>query len=230
MNYLSKINKDKESKGEQGFTLIEAMVSIAIFTIVMVIGISALLNVNSTNKKSQNLRSIIDNLNFTMEDMSRNFKLGSEYHCVTAGDPAIVAGQANTFLASAQDCNMPGHTGSLIASLEPMGGIPIDTDTGAIHADDQVVYMFESTDGRPDHCVLRKSTNGGSEFVAITSPEVKIDCARSGFNIYNTQVGTYAASPRIVIRIAGVVEYKDVSTPFNIQTSASQRNINVVAP
>ncbi len=219
---------------QKGFTLIEAMVAIAIFTIVMVIGISALLNVNSTNKKSQNLRAIIDNLDFAMEDMSRNFKLGSYYHCVTGGDPQIVDGQVNDFLATSQDCvTATNHEGSLIAALEPMQGIPADSTTGAVNANDQVVYRFVPAAGNnTSNCILEKSINGGQAFTPITPyPEIKIDCGRSGFNIYNTQnSSSFAASPRVIIRISGVVVYKDVVTPFNLQTSASQRNINVVTP
>ncbi|MBP7832017.1 MAG: prepilin-type N-terminal cleavage/methylation domain-containing protein [Candidatus Pacebacteria bacterium] len=226
--------KQQLNKNQSGFTLIEAMVAIAIFTIVMVIGISALLNVNNTNKKSQNLRAIIDNLNYVMEDMSRNFKLGSYYHCVpSTGGPNVIVGAVNDFLAEEQDCGTNGHESSLIVALEPMSGTPINETTGDANAGDQVIYMFRpGPSGLMTECLLEKSTDGGREFVPITTtPDIKIDCARSGFNVYNTRPGTdFAASPRIVIRISGVVTYKEVTTPFSLQTSASQRNISVVAP
>ncbi len=221
--YFSKIKKNPH---QQGFTLIEAMVAIAIFTIVMVIGISSLLNVNSVNKKSQNLRSIIDNLNYTMEDMSRNFKLGSYYHCVTGTDPAIVFGQANDFLVTPNDCGTTGHTGAMEVALEPMSGIPFDQTTATAHAEDQVVYWFDPA----DNCTLKKSIDGGANFVAITSSDIHIDCTTSGFNVFNTIPGTYAAAPRVTIRISGKVIYKNVETPFSLQTTATQRNIDVVMP
>jgi prepilin-type N-terminal cleavage/methylation domain-containing protein len=224
--------KTQLNNHQSGFTLIEAMVAIAIFTIVMVIGISALLNVNNTNKKSQNLRAIIDNLNYVMEDMSRNFKLGSYYHCVSPIE-TVVVGTVNDFVAGEQDCGYVGHEGSLIVALEPMSGVPRNEVTGDENAEDQVIYMFRpGPSGLMTECLLEKSTDGGREFVPITTtPDIKIDCARSGFNVYNTQPGSdFAAAPRIVIRISGVVTYKEVTTPFSLQTSASQRNINVVAP
>ncbi|MEN9582649.1 MAG: hypothetical protein RL641_603 [Candidatus Parcubacteria bacterium] len=215
----------------KGFTLLEAMVAIAVFTIVMVIGISALLNVNNTNKKSQNLRAIIDSLNFAMEDMSRNFKLGSYYHCPTLN---LAPNQVNNFLAIAQDCVGSGHTGSLIAALEPLGGLPADPTYpaagGSANAGDQVVYRFSVTDSTKDECTLEKSINGGAVFVAILPSEIRISCSASGFNIYNTQVGDFAISPRVIIRISGKVYYKQIATPFSMQTSASQRNVNIVNP
>jgi prepilin-type N-terminal cleavage/methylation domain-containing protein len=230
------LKKPQLKNRQSGFTLIEAMVAIAIFTIVMVIGISALLSVNNTNKKSQNLRAIIDNLNYVMEDMSRNFKLGSYYHCYsTTFDPGLSIGSVNDFLAEEQDCDSGtvDHEGSLVVALEPMGGIPKNDDTGTANAEDQVIYVFRpGPSGLTTECLLEKSTDGGREFVPITTtPDIKIDCARSGFNVYNTQSGSdFAAAPRIVMRISGVVTYKEVTTSFSLQTSASQRNINVMAP
>lgn len=230
MKFVS--NKNQQS----GFTLIESMVAIAIFTIVMVIGISALLNVNNTNKKSQNLRTIIDSLNFTMEDMARNFKLGSYYHCVGPADPGIAVGTVNDFLADPEDCGTGTHSGYLAAALESMNGRPTDPATTLAHADDQVVYMFEVMPGvvnpnSPDPvCTLKKSTNGGRDFATILPPEVHIDCSQSGFNVYNTKNDRFTAAPRVLIRIGGIVVYKDVTTPFTLQTSASQRNIDIVSP
>jgi len=226
----------KLKMNQSGFTLIEAMVAIAVFTIVMVIGISALLNVNNTNKKSQSLRTVIDTINFAMEDMSRNFKLGSQYHCVSGSDPLIVQGGVpNDFLALPQDCNDGTHTGFLAASLEPTNGTPADQSAGLANAFDQVVYMFELLDSSipgsgPDVCTLKKSLDGGVSFSTMLPPEVHIACSASGFNVFNTSDGAFAASPRIVIRISGTVTYKEVVTPFSLQTTASQRNISVTTP
>lgn len=243
-NFQKKFNiKNKLPDHQQGFTLLEAMVAIAIFTIVMVIGISALLNVNNTNKKSQNLRTIMDNLNFTMEDMSRNFKLGSYYHCVTPNDPTFAMNQPNDFLVVEQDCLTTGHTGTLIASLEPMLGIPSDPGypgIGAANAQDQVVYWFDPAGNidpnngpiivnGPDECTLKKSVDGGGTFVSILPPEIKVSCSASGFNVYNTKVGSYAISPRIIIRVSGKVVYKEITTPFSLETMASQRNVNIIS-
>ncbi|MFA6397728.1 MAG: prepilin-type N-terminal cleavage/methylation domain-containing protein [Candidatus Paceibacterota bacterium] len=64
-----------------GFTLIEVMVSVLLFVIITTIGISSVINANNTNKKTQAMRSAIDNLSYVIEDMSRNIRLGSNYLC-----------------------------------------------------------------------------------------------------------------------------------------------------
>ncbi|MFA5987507.1 MAG: type II secretion system protein, partial [Candidatus Paceibacterota bacterium] len=70
-----KINK------KAGFTLIEIMVSVAIFSVVMLIAIGALLSVNDSNRKARALRVVMDNLNFAVEDMSKKMRTGSDFYC-----------------------------------------------------------------------------------------------------------------------------------------------------
>lgn len=65
----------------RGFTLIEMMIAVALFTIVMVIGIGAVLNANLLHKKTQSVRAVIDNLGFVMEDIARNVRLGYDFTC-----------------------------------------------------------------------------------------------------------------------------------------------------
>ena len=68
-------------KTNTGFTLIEIMVAVSIFTIIMVISMGSILSVLEANKKSQSLRTVMDNLNFTTEAMTRTIRFGSHYHC-----------------------------------------------------------------------------------------------------------------------------------------------------
>ncbi len=77
-----RINKEK------GFTLIEIMVSVSIFAVIMLIASGSIYSVFDANKKSQSLRSVMDNLNFSLESMTRSIRFGSAYHCdITQGTP-----------------------------------------------------------------------------------------------------------------------------------------------
>lgn len=64
-----------------GFTLVEMIVSLAIFSVVAVIAIGALLKVIDANKKAQSIQSSVTNLNFAMESMSRDLRTGTDIQC-----------------------------------------------------------------------------------------------------------------------------------------------------
>ena len=69
----------KSSDTKKGFTLIELMVSSAIFIIVMVIAIGAVLSIVDANRKAQSLNTVMTNLNFAVESMVRDINTGSNY-------------------------------------------------------------------------------------------------------------------------------------------------------
>lgn len=85
-------------KNNKGFTLVEMMVSVAMFSIVLVISLGAILTVLDSNRKAQTLTSVINNLNFTLESMTRSIKTGVEPS--TAGGVLTIQGidlSAGTF-------------------------------------------------------------------------------------------------------------------------------------
>ena len=69
-----------KNNNKAGFTIIETMIAVALFLIVVTIGMGSLLNTVSLQQKSQDMRSIMDNLSFIMEDMSRNLRTGYSYN------------------------------------------------------------------------------------------------------------------------------------------------------
>lgn len=70
------------SQSHTGFTLIEVMVSVSIFAVVLTVGIGSLLTINNAYRKSQTERVVVDNLNFAMESMAREIRVGTQYTCI----------------------------------------------------------------------------------------------------------------------------------------------------
>ncbi len=70
---------------EGGYSLIEMMVSVTLFTIVAMVSISTLISLSDANRKAQSMRIVIDNLNFALENISRNLRVGSDYSGVGCG-------------------------------------------------------------------------------------------------------------------------------------------------
>ncbi len=69
IGYVSK-QKDK------GFTLVEMLVAIALFSIVLVVILGSIITVIDINRKSQSLTVVMNDLNFSMESFTRSIKTG----------------------------------------------------------------------------------------------------------------------------------------------------------
>lgn len=71
----------------QGFTLIEIIVAIGIFTAVITMALATFLNISNIQRKAGALRAVNDNLNFALELMSREIRSGKSY-CASSCIPS----------------------------------------------------------------------------------------------------------------------------------------------
>lgn len=67
------------NKQHSGFTLMEVMVSVSIFTIIVTIGIGSLLTVNKTLLKTRSERQAIDSFSYAVDTMTRRLRTGMNY-------------------------------------------------------------------------------------------------------------------------------------------------------
>lgn len=70
-------SKTRKPRAESGFTLVELLVSIAIFSLVAVVIMGAVISIIDANRKAQTMASVINNLNFALESMTRSIKTGT---------------------------------------------------------------------------------------------------------------------------------------------------------
>jgi prepilin-type N-terminal cleavage/methylation domain-containing protein len=76
---LEKVKMQKRNLQKQkGFTLIEMLVSIALFAVVVTITFGTIVTVIDTNRKSQTLTLVMNNLNFSLESMTRTIKTSTD--------------------------------------------------------------------------------------------------------------------------------------------------------
>jgi prepilin-type N-terminal cleavage/methylation domain-containing protein len=66
---------------DRGFTLLEMIVSLAVFSIVAVVAVGAMTRIVGLNRQAQTLHSAMNNIGFTLESMSRELRVGSAFHC-----------------------------------------------------------------------------------------------------------------------------------------------------
>ena len=83
----------QQKKTNRGFTLIEVMVSVSIFTIVTTIGLGALLSTVSASKQAQGERVALDSLAFVVDAMAREIRTGRNF--VTGQDPSAYTVSGN---------------------------------------------------------------------------------------------------------------------------------------
>lgn len=65
----------------KGFTLVEIMVALMIFSLVVVVALAALVRIVDANRKAQTIQDAVVNLSFSMESMTRELRTGSAYYC-----------------------------------------------------------------------------------------------------------------------------------------------------
>lgn len=64
-----------------GFTLVELLVAIAVFIVVMTISLGSILSIMDASRKAKNLKTMMTNLNFSIDVMAREIKFGKKYYC-----------------------------------------------------------------------------------------------------------------------------------------------------
>ena len=90
----------KIGKNKKAFTLIEVLVSVSIFSIVMLISTGAVFSIVEANKKTHSLKSVMTNLNFALESMARDIRVGSKFSCDGGGDCYLSAGSSFSYKAN----------------------------------------------------------------------------------------------------------------------------------
>jgi len=182
----------------RGFTLVEMMVSVAIFAIVMTISLGALLSMSESDRKSQTLKSVINNLNFSMDSMSRSIRTGQSYHCdISQGS-----------ISSARDCPTTAATSFAFQAADGA------TVSYCLY-NNSILREITPAGSTPD------ASCAASGFGPITSSEVHIDSLN--FYVTGSAIGD-GIQPKVTILISGeVVVTATQKSALNLQTSITQR-------
>ncbi len=186
----------------RGFTLIEVLVSVAIFAIVMTIALGALLAMSESDRKAQTLKSVVNNLNFSLDTLTRTVRTGTNYHC------DALAGT----ITSPRDCD-----GQL---LPPASSLAFLASNGATTIFYCLGTITPSIACDPAGTVILRSV-GGLPLTPITSAEVAITSLQ--FYVKGAPLGD-SIQPKVTMLLSGkVVVNGTQNSLFNLQTSVTQR-------
>ncbi len=228
---------------KQGFTLIEMIVSLAVFSFVATIAVGALLMLIGTNKQLQDEQSVMTNLSFALDSMTREIRTGTRYYCgsspsvnteIVSGRPYLIFKDdsvltdhpQNPMEFSSRDCengNDSNHRFQGLAFIE--GGKSVTGTEG-----NRIVYFFDA--GSPS------DPNDGQIMRRIDGEEAR-SIVSSGIDIINAEffvTGTETLrgvndtrQPQVTIFIEAIEDggNPDTDKTYQIQTSVTQRAIDI---
>ncbi|NBD73689.1 prepilin-type N-terminal cleavage/methylation domain-containing protein [Patescibacteria group bacterium] len=186
----------------RGLTLIELLVAVAIFTVVMLMSVSALVALLDVNQVTRNQSVVAGSINVVMESLTRTIRAGSNFHCAESGSVTTQA-----------DCPA---SGSSRFALEPRGGDPVA-------ASDQVVFRLSEVAGQG---TVERSDDGGSTWVPMTGEDVDVNT----LTFRQVSLGGGTEQPRFLIALEGVAGAPDgTEQPFTVQTTVAQQ-LSISAP
>jgi prepilin-type N-terminal cleavage/methylation domain-containing protein len=201
---------------QKGFTLIELMVSLAIFSIVVIAGLGAMLAISDANRRVQKTRAVMDNLSLAMESMSRNLRLGSNYICTTytTSLPNI------TKTTPSQNCGAGVNSyGNYIGFFDQYMEYSLANEYPSF-------YYLDKSSGTGVIKYKNYTTAGGAG-VAVTSPELDVQDLRF-YVTGSAQAERGLKQPRVLMVLSGKTFIGKSQEPveINIQTTISQRALN----
>lgn len=193
---------------QKGFTLIELLVSISLFIIIVMALVGSLYTVNDASRKVQAMRTVMDNLNFAMESMSRTVRTSENISVTCSG--------------GVSNCWIDSGTAGYIMSMNSTLGQPEYVEYRWQRGADQKGAIWKRTAPLITTSVpYQPDIARQGDWQAITSPEIDIEKAE--FYITGVNPGDMLR-PAVVVKMEGVATVKGGTTiPFAIQTYLSQR-------
>ena len=196
----------------KAFTLIEVLISLTLFSVVMLVGMGALLSIIDANAKMQAVQSVMNNLNITIDSMMRAVRMGRNYYC---------GNDIPSWPVSPRDCSSSPSSGMSFVS----------------HEGNLVSFYLNGTQIYRRKC---ESSNLSCSDLPMTAPDIEItrfDVYITGAEGRYTK-DRDTLQPTAVFIIEGVAGSEQISgalygkkrkirTDFKLQTVATQRLLDI---
>lgn len=211
-------NKPQDSAGSEGFSLVELVVAIGIFSVVMTIAFGSFVSLLDTQRQMQALKSVSGNLNSSVESMTRDIRFGSYYYCNAEGDS----------WKDERDYNVTGGDDGDYKEAQECSSLALTFHREKVGEDQKkrIRYYLEGAGTEDDPGQIMKQVNdlqdenGEFEERSVTAPEVNIKELR-----FFVDRQTEGGPALVVLEVDGeVVMPGREQADFSLQTSNSQRN------
>ena len=201
-----------------GFSLVEILVVLGLFSGISALALGALFNAQSVNARLQETQAILDNMNLSSQTITREIRFGSDFHCATS-----LSVGAQTVPTTRKNCK-PGTTRGRVLIFKPADAVN-ELDRVAFYVSDGVLYK-DIYPYQGSTTVLQMTSND----VNITSFTMYVDGANTSSGSNDEPIGEIDyKQPMITIFLSGVTRPAKSSTPpatFDIETVVSSREID----
>ena len=202
--------KFKIKNNTKGFTLIELMVVVALFTTIMVVSVGALFSAQAINTKLQQTQVILDGVNLSIEEMVRDIRYGSIFYCTNS---------------------VPNSTPDRLSCAYPNGNNvlvfkPSNSLTGVNSSNDRVAYYVSNGS------LFKKEFPEGDTTqspIQVTASDIVVE--KLSFYVKGAETNSKSdyIQPVVTLSISGVTNPSQQNvTPvrFSVQTTSSTRKID----
>lgn len=192
----------------QGFTLIEMIVSLGIFSIVVTTAVGAMLILISTNQQLQSEQNVMTNLSFALDTMTREIRTGYSYFCTSVASE--LSNHEDLDDTDVKDCP-DGSTASKQGISFYEGGNSL-TDTA-----NRILYYYDAT----LESIYRQIGDGDAQ--AIVSSGLAITDAQ----FYVTGTDTDDTEQPTVTIYLEAQDVNDDGKTYYLQTTVTQRILDI---
>lgn len=217
------INKQKNIAG---FTLIEMIVSLGVFSMVVTTAVGAMLVLIATNQRLQAEQSVMTNLAFALDTMTREIRTGYNYYCdqepnLMSGGPSNIFNDSNDHDDivgdSVNDCNgrSTGRNYQGISFVEEGDSI---TGTGS----SRILYYFDGV----NHTIKRRVGNEDAQTIVsdglfIQNAEFYVSGSQNFSLLGNLE------QPTVTVYIEAQEKNDVTAKTYYLETTVTQRTLDL---
>jgi type II secretory pathway pseudopilin PulG len=199
-------SKSMLPKKAQAFSLVEILVVLGLFSSISTLSLGALFNAQAINVHLQETQSILDNVNLSVQTISREVRFGTEFNCISSPTSPYYV------MTTTHSCpyGVSGATPGNIISFRKSDAVN-DLDRTAFYVENGVLYKKEFPSG-----------GAPSTIVQMTSSEVEIRELTFYVEGAESSLANDFKQPLVVMLLSGVTK------PTTITNSPVEFNLEIV--
>jgi len=220
----------KQSAKQLGFSLVELVVSLAVFSVVVTIAVGSLLVLINANQQIQAEQSVLTNLSFALDSMTREIRTGTNYHCVSR--PNYTAGGGEAVFDNSDNHEDVANSGTGTqdcpnGSSQPLRGISFletgDSITGG--ASERILYFYDNIPSSDNYRKLMRRVGNGDAQSVVSSGIVITDA--DFFVTGSDKGGGNQVQPAVTIVLKAQDKADATGKVYKIQTTVTQRTLDL---